>query len=196
MTLTSLPTSTVSPLSSNSLNSNLASCLTGTEILDVLSNCVPSPSSYFIDISILYGFCTRSDFAFISIEISFVPFAPMPSRYTVLEPDAGRNAGDAVFASCPSVGVLKSNSIFFTAVVLDVFFRCTISLKLLPAFTSSGSVENPVTITLGTDVDVVAVPLSPLSPPLYTIGSLLEMPVSAEGCCGCGSVCGFSSGFS
>ena len=68
-----------------------------------------------------------------------------------LEPEDGRNAGAVVCSSVPSDGELKSNSILLTLEDFEVFLRWIVSVKLLPARTSAGSVEKPVTITLGTD---------------------------------------------
>jgi hypothetical protein len=79
-----------------------------------------------------------------------------------------------------------------------------ISLKLLPALTSPGSVLNPVTITRGTE----AVEVPPPLPPPEMIGSVFVTPparLSPPPCGSCGvSGCallllllssGFSSGF-
>ena len=63
-----------------SLNSNLAACLTGIARLEEASYCAALPSSYFMDIAILYGFCTKSALAFKSIEISLVSPAGIDSR--------------------------------------------------------------------------------------------------------------------
>ena len=86
----------------------------------------------------------------------------------MLEPDDGRNAGASAAASVPADGACISNNKLETAVVFDVFFTCTVNLKSLPAFTFSGFVENPVTITRGT--------LWLLSEPPVAIGSLFEIP--------------------
>ena len=80
-----------------------------------------------------------------------------------LAPDDGRNAGDVVCSSLPSVGAERSNSILLTF-ILDVFFRWIVNLKLLPARTSAGSVVNPVTITRGTEPFPEAAPPSVLPP--------------------------------
>ena len=82
----------------------------------------------------------------------------------MLDPEEGRNAGASAAPSVPEEGACRSNSILETAVLVDVFFKCTISLKSLPAFTAPGSVLNPVTMTRGTELLPEGAP-----PPLHCL---------------------------
>ena len=76
----SSPTSMLPGAISMSLNSNLAACCTGIARLEAPSYCTALPSSYFIVIAILYGFCSKSARAFISMVISLVSPAGILSR--------------------------------------------------------------------------------------------------------------------
>ena len=92
-----------------------------------------------------------------------------------LAPDDGKNAGDVDCSSLPSVGAARSNNILLTFII-DVFFRWIVRIKLLPARTSAGSVENQVTITRVTEPSPdAALPSEPPSetPLLYTASPLL-----------------------
>ena len=69
----------------------------------------------------------------------------------VADPDVGRNASYVVSLLLPSLAALRSNWIFETAVEAEVFCTEMVRLKVSPAYTTSGSVLNPVTMILGVD---------------------------------------------
>ena len=61
-----------------------------------------------------------------------------------------------------SLAAWISNTIFFTAVALEVFCMCRVSVKVSPACTVSGLVENPVTMTRGVeDLPSAEIPVVP-----------------------------------
>ena len=83
----------------------------------------------------------------------------MLSTYMVEEPLVGRNASIDSVVEIATGTAFKSNWMFDTVSVADVFSTSRLSVKESPACTFSGSVVNPVTIIRGVDV-LVSSPLS------------------------------------